>query len=299
MGDGESISATESKENAQTLYANFVNLNNTMFNYGISVQELRQICFETEKSYDANYFKIIKCRHIFLLIVCILSIFVGNIFLKIPLLDSIMQSTLGKRCLLPNNYVVWEATRPITDCQMCQDVDDVLVLHNITREGFQQYAYSPRPMIAKGAALHWPAMQTFTFDYFKALYNTIDGAYESVEDECQLLTFKTEFTSLSEVFAMSESRQRLDDGEKPWYVGWSNCHPDVLEKIRSQCATPDFLPADAELARMDYVFVGYQQGAVMHVRDVGYTKTHLGGIGYTKTHLVFVCFILLVSCVYL
>jgi hypothetical protein len=75
-------------------------------------------------------------------------------------------------------------------------------------------------MLVKGAALHWPAMQTFTYPFLKEIYQNVEGAYESIEEECQILTFKTEFRSLQDVFAMPESRVLLKEGEKPWYVGW-------------------------------------------------------------------------------
>ncbi|KAK7792559.1 hypothetical protein R5R35_008658 [Gryllus longicercus] len=64
---------------------------------------------------------------------------------------------------------------------------------------------------------------------------------------------------------MSESRVQMKEGEKPWYVGWSNCHPDVLSEMRQHYEMPHFLPQDAEHARMDYIFIGYDQGAVMHI----------------------------------
>nr|CAD7435110.1 unnamed protein product [Timema monikensis] len=37
--------------------------------------------------------------------------------------------------------------------------------------------------------------------------------------------------------------------------------------MRRYYTTPHFLPEDSEHARMDYIFIGYQQGAVMHQID--------------------------------
>lgn len=45
----------------------------------------------------------------------------------------------------------------------------------------------------------------------------------------------------------------------------SNCYPPVLEVMRHHYSRPHFLPDDAEHAHVDYIFMGYQQGAVMHV----------------------------------
>lgn len=54
-------------------------------------------------------------------------------------------------------------------------------------------------------------------------------------------------------------------GHKPWYVGWSNCNPLILAELRKLYPKPHFLPEDAEMPNTDFVFLGYEQGAVMHV----------------------------------
>lgn len=40
------------------------------------------------------------------------------------------------RCLLPSNYLVWEATRPLADCAYCVNVTKPIVLWNVTRHSF-------------------------------------------------------------------------------------------------------------------------------------------------------------------
>ncbi|KAG8322168.1 hypothetical protein J6590_028239 [Homalodisca vitripennis] len=70
------------------------------------------------------------------------------------------------------------------------------------------------------AAKHWPAAKSFSFSFFKSLFENIDGAYESTEEDCQFLTFKTDFLSLRDVFAMPQSRVTLQEGESSWYIGW-------------------------------------------------------------------------------
>lgn len=54
-------------------------------------------------------------------------------------------------------------------------------------------------------------------------------------------------------------------GQPPWYVGFSNCQPKVLQQLRKLYEIPHFLPADAEVPNTDYVFMGYAQGAIMHL----------------------------------
>ncbi|PSN43618.1 hypothetical protein C0J52_15029 [Blattella germanica] len=212
----------EDHENLQILYEKFVILNKDLLSFGVSIEDLKSVCFRRTVK-DPK-----KCSRYSGLIVAItiIGVVLISILLK-TVFESIMKNTLGTRCMLPNNYFIWEATRPETDCNMCKDVKSVLVFENITREEFRDYAYSPRPMLVKGAALHWPAMHTFTYNFLKYVYQNVEGAFESVEEECQILTFKTEFKSLEDVFSMPESRVLQKDGEKPWYVGWSNCHPEI------------------------------------------------------------------------
>lgn len=176
-----------------------------------------------------------------------------------------LTSLQETRCLLPNNYLVWEFTRPVSNCDYCRGVDAPLILPNLTREEFRAYSYSSRPMIIKNATHDWPARHEFTLQFFRDLYERTDGAYESVEEECQFLHFKSDFANLREVFAMSERRALHRDGENAWYVGWKNCHPRVLDAMGRFYSVPRFLPEDAEIPYSNYVFLGYEEGAVMHV----------------------------------
>lgn len=131
-----------------------------------------------------------------------------------------LEYVRGVRCLVPNNYFIWEATRPISDCNFCLNVTQPIVLPNVTREEFAPYAYSSKPIVIKKAFLHWPAMRHFDFYFFKELYESIEDSVKSVDEECQFLHFQSDFISLRDVFAMSEDRINHKPGEKSWYVGW-------------------------------------------------------------------------------
>jgi len=181
---------------------------------------------------------------------------------------NIIKSFQGTRCLLPNNYLVWEFTRPITNCDYCRDIEAPLILPNLTKEEFRFYSYSSRPMIIKNAAYDWSAHKEFTLEFFRNLYERTEGAYESVEEECQFLHFKSNFANLREVFAMSKDRALHREGEDSWYVGWKNCHPQILDVMKQFYNVPCFLPDDAEVPYSNYIFMGYEEGAVMHVSFV-------------------------------
>lgn len=47
-----------------------------------------------------------------------------------------VNSILSARCLLPSNYLVWEATRPLADCAYCANVTKPIILRNISRRDF-------------------------------------------------------------------------------------------------------------------------------------------------------------------
>lgn len=49
---------------------------------------------------------------------------------------SAVNSILSVRCLLPSNYIVWEATRPLADCSYCENVTKPIILLNVTRQDF-------------------------------------------------------------------------------------------------------------------------------------------------------------------
>lgn len=186
------------------------------------------------------------------------------VFLSVVISVSVGNSVLSVRCLLPNNYLVWEATRPLADCVYCANVTKPIILRNVSRRDFANYAYLSRPIIVKNAISHWRATD-LDFYKFKRLYENTVGSYESIDEGCQFLNFKTDLFTLKEVFNMPDARARNEPGQKPWYVGWGNCHPDILAKVRQYYDMPEFLPEDAEFPATENIFFGYEMGAVMHL----------------------------------
>lgn len=131
-----------------------------------------------------------------------------------------IQYALGIRCILPNNYFIWEATRPIKDCNFCANVTKPIVFNNLTRDDFLPYAYSSKPIVVQKAFTHWPALNAFSLEYFRKLYNKTEDSYRSVDEECQFLHFKSDFISIQDVFSMSEERSQNPQSDVSWYVGW-------------------------------------------------------------------------------
>ena len=55
----------------------------------------------------------------------------------------------------------------------------------------------------------------------------------------------------------------------PWYVGWSNCNNQASKVLRKHYKRPYFLPDEAEMSGLDWIFMGTPgYGALMHIDDV-------------------------------
>ena len=137
---------------------------------------------------------------------------------------------LSSRCAVANNYFVMEMTRPVTNCDICRNVNQFVILENPSKAEFAKYAYTGQPILVRGATDHWSAIETFNFNFFRKIYSETPNAYESVEEECQFFPFKTDFSRLSEVFEMPEERVGMSGTDsKPWYIGW------YVNKVINQC----------------------------------------------------------------
>ncbi|KAG7207795.1 hypothetical protein KM043_009404 [Ampulex compressa] len=171
------------------------------------------------------------------------------------------------KCLIEMPPFTQKIFRPPEDCSICIDVQRVDRLSNVDPVVFEErYAYSGRPVVVTDAMANWTAPKVFSFSFFKSLY---DGE----EANCQFFPYKTEFQSLQDVFDMNESRSLLEEGTKPWYVGWSNCDDKIGTVLRQHYRRPYFLPETAESEKTDWIFMGsHGYGAPMHVDDVEHSS---------------------------
>ncbi|CAH1398720.1 unnamed protein product [Nezara viridula] len=250
------------------LFERFINLNAYALSKGLCLHELRNLCHSKKSSFSMKNICLcsyVKIANDFKFLVIVLTLLISLLYFKLPFIDGMMKTAFGIKCILPNNYIVWEATRPIADCSICYNLNSAVILPNITREEFSRYAYSYKPIIIKGAAKHWSAVRTFDYHFFKDLFLNTAGAFESVEEECQFLNFKSDFKNLEDVFNMPLKRIYNEKGTKPWYIGWSNCNREMLKKMRRHYTKPHFLPVDAEHSHVDFIFMGFEEGAFMHL----------------------------------
>lgn len=201
-------------EQLERLFENFVALNQFAQRRKINFADLHKLSRRpTSKK------KKLWTSYVYLLTISVLllSVLLGNLLNKTRILDKLVETTLGVRCVIPNNYFVWEATRPVTDCGMCANLSRVIELDNCDREQFADFAYTSQPIVIRNAAQNWSAVN-FNFAFFKQLFADIADSYETIEEDCQFLSFKTDFLGLRDVFNMTDDRVR--GRERPWYVGW-------------------------------------------------------------------------------
>ncbi|KAK3090225.1 hypothetical protein FSP39_010199 [Pinctada imbricata] len=191
----------------------------------------------------------------------------GGVIKYFELDEELTHLIRESRCIVDNSGFMIEIARPKTNCNMCKNLKSVPIETNITRDIFaEKYAYTAVPVLIKHATLDWTAMGNFSFHFFQDLYKNTKGALDKVEDECQFFPYKTEFDSLGEVFNMSDDRATFKEGEKPWYIGWSNCHNDVAKVLRQHYQRPFFIPSDSESSSIDWIFMGGTGlGAFVHL----------------------------------
>lgn len=145
----------------------------------------------------------------------------------------LMDHWKDEMCLLNVNEIFNEIVRKPTNCSMmCEGLNEVPRVSGLTKQTFiENYAYTGRPAVIIDAAKNWSALNTFNFEFLKALYDSNDGAYQTNEDECQFFPYKTNFTSLKAAFNMSKDRAHMK-GE-PWYFGWQVKHINIFFNLIS------------------------------------------------------------------
>ena len=119
-------------------------------------------------------------------------------------------------------------------------------------------------MVVRGAALDWPARSSLDWQWLRQQYTSQPDILQLDRHNCYFKCYKTqEFSKLGEVFNMSAERGRGEG--KPWYVGWSVCHPTVQQSIAALISLPPFLASQTAQGNM-WVFMGTPgEGAHLHL----------------------------------
>ncbi|VVC37918.1 JmjC domain [Cinara cedri] len=188
----------------------------------------------------------------------------------------LFSSATDQKCAVTLPDFLEDVLRPPIDCTYCKGMDSVEKIFNLSAENFEKnYAYTGRPVVAVDVS--GPSTTTFGFRLFKNLSDS------GLMTPCQFFPYKTEFRTLSEALGMDERRAAMEPGQPPWYVGWSNCEPKTINRLKRHVSLPNFLPALSDSKRTLWIFMGTPgHGAPMHIDKVGYPSWQTQISGHKK-----------------
>lgn len=115
-------------------------------------------------------------------------------------------------CLFSNNYLLMEASRPLTDCKLCLNVSQAMILNSLSQRQFENLAYSAQPLLVKNAVQNWTALNQFNLNFFRELFLQKE---ENVQTDCQFFPFRTKFLRLEDILSSKDIEY-----DKSWYIGW-------------------------------------------------------------------------------
>ena len=121
-------------------------------------------------------------------------------------------------CLLAQP-VLSEFAVPLLDCAKCRNITRALEIYNIPVIQFMnEHAFSLQPVLMKGAASDWPAIHTFSYQFFKDLYMQKPEAIDHDKSDGQFFPYSSSIHKLDEFMSLNNETAAMK-GEK-WYIGW-------------------------------------------------------------------------------
>lgn len=131
----------------------------------------------------------------------------------------LLQLFTGSTCVLSPPLMLTEIMHPLVNCSMCQGVTEAPRFVNLTRKEFAlHHAHSSRPIVVVGAALDWPAMQVFSYDYFRGLYYSFPESLDADTSKGQFFSYSSNIHDLKELFELTSERAAMIT--ERWYIGW-------------------------------------------------------------------------------
>ena len=125
----------------------------------------------------------------------------------------------GSPCLVSDVFPLSEAVTPFVDCKICKGVTQAPRLTNLSQEDFiRNYAYQSKPILVVGAASDWPALDLFSYDYFKDLYLSRPAAMEGDNEQGEFFAYSSSINDLSDLFALPSEVASMS--KEKWYIGW-------------------------------------------------------------------------------
>ena len=119
-------------------------------------------------------------------------------------------------CIFPAPVIM---VQPLADCAVCRGVTGAPRLVGISRKNFSlHHAHSSRPIVVVGAALDWPALEIFSYEYFRGLYQNFPDAIDSDTSKGQFFAYSSNIPTLKDLFQLSPERAAMTT--ESWYIGW-------------------------------------------------------------------------------
>lgn len=153
----------------------------------------------------------------------ILNIFLFKVYPLIFLLSllayPLFKLFAGSPCLLTEITPFAELFMPFVNCDICNGVTEAPRLVNLSQEEFiRKYAYNSKPIVVVGAASDWPALNTFSYDYFKDLYLSMPGALQADNTRGQFFAYSSSIQNLQDLFELPSEIASMS--KEKWYIGW-------------------------------------------------------------------------------
>ena len=144
---------------------------------GLSQEKIKK-CLESEDLVSVpeiaanrpSRWKYIKCLSLHCIIFNVLPTMLLLTLMCLP----VFELMKGSPCLVFKPGIIAELIHPLADCKFCANVTEAPRLQNISAYEFvSKYAYTLKPSLVVGAASEWPAVNLFSYDYFRKLYQQV------------------------------------------------------------------------------------------------------------------------------
>lgn len=125
----------------------------------------------------------------------------------------------GSPCLVSQLSPFPELAHPVLNCSFCEGVTGAPRHVNLSRREFMhKYAYTGRPVVVVEAASSWPAINVFSYDYFKNLYLQTPESIDADKNSGQFFSYSSNIQNLQDLFDLSSERASM--ASEKWYIGW-------------------------------------------------------------------------------
>lgn len=184
---------------------------------GLSENDFKR-CLQSNK-YFSTATNAHKLQYFSLIANSVVFKFLPFVFLAVLLYFPVSEVLSHSPCLVSQIPPFGEVMHPKLDCDFCEGLRGAPHLTNLSQYEFvSEYAYTSRPILVVGAASGWPAMEVFSYNYFKDLYQQSPEAIDSDTEKGQFFSYSSNIRNLKELFELSS--EGVSMATEKWYIGW-------------------------------------------------------------------------------